>query len=53
MPEKFSDRERENMTYTRYEDKVLIQLAKLLKEEHLLTAEEQVRFLKELGGEEE
>ena len=53
MPDELSYRERKVMTYTRYEDKVLIQLAKLLKEEHLLTPEEQMRFLKELGGEEE
>ena len=53
MREKCSDSRRKGPGNASSEDKVLIQLAKLLKEEHLLTPEEQIRFLKELGGEEE
>lgn len=48
MKDKQNNRRKENMMNTQYEEAILIQLAKFLKDEKLLAPEEQLRFLREV-----
>lgn len=50
MEDRQNNRRKENRMNTQYEEAILIQLAKFLKEEKLLEPEEQLRFLREVRG---
>ncbi len=51
MEDRQNNRRKEKRMNAQYEDAILIQLAKILREENLLAPEEQLRFLREVRGE--